>query len=232
MTNVFYLLKSLHAPLILPVTIDLLAGLFFCFLASAFLLPLVAITLKTIITIALTFFSLLNVPIHIWKTAISYVVNQINNFIMVLIGNLDQQTKIQDSRTSQPKIRESELQRSTRKQDFETHSKRHWDFEIGTKITETPNFSGAIHLPSWVNSRHWINQSECALCFSYVNQSECALCFRYVINIICEFVIIKSLNWLRLSPDCARFPSNGTLVSPVERILVDELNERLIVGAT
>ena len=43
---------------------------------------------------------------------------------MVLIGNLDQQTKIQDSRTSQPKIRESELQRSTRKQDFETHSKR------------------------------------------------------------------------------------------------------------
>ena len=34
-TKVFYSLKSLH-PIILPVAIDLLAGLFFCFLASAF----------------------------------------------------------------------------------------------------------------------------------------------------------------------------------------------------
>ena len=34
-TKVFYSLKSLH-PIILPVAIDLLAGLFFCFLASVF----------------------------------------------------------------------------------------------------------------------------------------------------------------------------------------------------
>ena len=48
---------------------------------------------------------------YIFKRLLSYVFNQINNFIMVLI----EKTKIRDSETSRPKIRESETQRNTRK---------------------------------------------------------------------------------------------------------------------
>ena len=44
-------------------------------------------------------------------------------------------------------IWESETQRNTRKQDFETHSKRLWDFKIGTEISETLNFLGIIRHP-------------------------------------------------------------------------------------
>ena len=42
--------------------------------------------------------------------------------------------KIRDSKTSQPKIRESETQTNTRKRDFETHSKHIQDFDTGTKF--------------------------------------------------------------------------------------------------
>ena len=84
---------------------------------------------------------------YTFKRLLSYVFNQINNFIMVLIETVGQKTKIRDSETSRPKIRESETQRNTRKRDFETHSKRLRDFEIGTKISETLNFPDTIRHP-------------------------------------------------------------------------------------
>ena len=85
---------------------------------------------------------------YIFKRLLSYVFNQINNSIMVLIETVGQKTKIPDSETSRPKIRESETrQRNTRKRDFETHSKRFRDFEIGTKISETLNFPDTIRHP-------------------------------------------------------------------------------------
>ena len=41
---------------------------------------------------------------------------------MVLIETVGQKTKIRDSETSRPKIRDSETKGNTRKRDFETHS--------------------------------------------------------------------------------------------------------------
>ena len=52
---------------------------------------------------------------------------------MVLIETVGQKTKIRDAKTWRPKIQESEKQRNTRKRDFDTHSKRLRDFEIGIK---------------------------------------------------------------------------------------------------
>ena len=66
---------------------------------------------------------------------------------MVLIETVGQQTKIRDAENPRPEIRESETQRSTRKRDFETHLKRVRDFEIGSQISETPNFPGTIRHP-------------------------------------------------------------------------------------
>ena len=84
---------------------------------------------------------------YIFERLLSYVFNQINNFIVRFDRNPWQQTKIRDSETSQPKIRESETQRNTRKRDFETHWKLLRDFEIGTKISETLNFPGTVRHP-------------------------------------------------------------------------------------
>ena len=66
---------------------------------------------------------------------------------MVLIETVSQKTKIRDSETSRPKIRETETRRNSRKRDFETHSKRLQDSEIGKKISETLNFPGTIRHP-------------------------------------------------------------------------------------
>ena len=69
---------------------------------------------------------------------------------MDLIDTVGQKTK-SETPTSRPKIRDSETQRNTRKRDFETHSKRLRDFEIGTKFSETLNFpAGAIRPPTLV----------------------------------------------------------------------------------
>ena len=85
---------------------------------------------------------------YIFERLLSYVFNQINNFIMVLFETVSQKTKIRDSETSRPKIRETETRRNTRKRDFETRSKRLQDSEIGTKISETLNFPSTIRHPS------------------------------------------------------------------------------------
>lgn len=51
------------------------------------------------------------------------------------------------------------------------------------------------------------------------------------------FISLSSITWigqfafLLFCLDCLRFPSNGTLVSRVERILIDEKNNKLIGGA-
>ena len=75
------------------------------------------------------------------------------NFIMAFIETVGQKSKTQDSKTLQLKIRESEMQRNTRKRDFKTHPKCLRDFEVGTKISETMNFPGTIHHPLWSECR-------------------------------------------------------------------------------
>ena len=51
---------------------------------------------------------------YIFERLLLCVFNQINNFIMALIEAVKQKTKLRDSETSWPKIRESETQRNTR----------------------------------------------------------------------------------------------------------------------
>ena len=73
---------------------------------------------------------------------------------MVLIETVGQKNKnprLRDLAAKQ--IRESETQRNTRKRDFETHSKRLRDFEIGTKISETLNFPDTIRHPFYYISK-------------------------------------------------------------------------------
>ena len=70
---------------------------------------------------------------------------------MVLIETVGQKNKNLRSKSErdegQLSPREYETQRNTRKRDFETHSKRLRDFEIGTKISETLNFRDTIRHP-------------------------------------------------------------------------------------
>ena len=69
---------------------------------------------------------------------------------MVLIetvGQKNKNPKLRDLVAKNSRIRDAKKIRNTRKRDFETHSKRLRDFEIGTKISETLNFPDTIRHP-------------------------------------------------------------------------------------
>ena len=73
---------------------------------------------------------------------------------IILIETVGQNTKIRDSETSRPKIRESETQRNTRKQNFETHSKRLRDSKIFPRIFRVPFATPSqfcIQFQQWCN---------------------------------------------------------------------------------
>ena len=87
---------------------------------------------------------------YIFKRLLSYVFNQINNSIMVLIKTVGQKNKnprLRDLAAKNSRIRDA---KKHKKRDFETHSKRVRDLEIGKKISETLNFPDTIRHPLYI----------------------------------------------------------------------------------
>ena len=85
---------------------------------------------------------------YTFKRVLSYVFNQINNFIMVLIETVGQKIKnprLRDLAAKNSRIRDAKKHKKTRFRDsFKTPSRFR---RIGTKISETLNFRDTIRHP-------------------------------------------------------------------------------------
>ncbi|KAM7449581.1 Semaphorin-5A [Porites harrisoni] len=59
----------------------------------------------------------------------------------------------------------------------------------------------------------------------------CKCLFICILSVVISYTLADVLSYGKCR-DCLRFPSNGTAISRVENILIDETNKRLIAGAT